>query len=575
MRSGDSTAGGGLDSRFDYQPIMFALDGTPKDLPRWGPGYKKVLREYFTHSSGLLSHSTCLAMESNSISLDPEVKDSWGLPAMRVTFQNHPDDLKTMRFLEEKMRAILDAAGARKIWSDPTEVTEVDYSRHLMGTCRMGARSAEVGGERREPYARCAEPVAGGRVEPGDVGPATADRDDPGVGLSHGGADRCGIAAGDRFLLGWAYWASWWISMPLTQAIAFHRHEGQHDLSLGVGADTEEDLVERPSFAAGLLEDVEVLEQRDAVGINVEATAAHTSGSAVATSVVPFAELERQPVLAVGDRQRVGEMPPALAAVERRVLDAGAALAGGIGGAHEGVATEEVKSRPSTAGRRSPARKPSSRHGCGWGASGLPLSGSTSMALSIGDPRMVMKARCRNPSAAGVMPPNTRSSAVFAPAASATTSKAFRIGWPLASTRNTRWPSAAGLGTDQVRESGFGKVQVELVGAFRERDVVSELADAEVAVDVGIEGPEDAFGGTEVGRSAGEAAIGSPTCDHFGRRRAGWHRRSIELRHWAAAERGRRPGAHWVRRRGQWSCRPDSATGRRRLPAPAEPGQRR
>ena len=143
--------GGGLDSRFDYQPIMFALDGTPKDLPRWGPGYKKVLREYYTHCSGVLSHSTCLAMEQNSISLDPEVKDTWGLPAMRVTFQNHPDDLKTMRFLEEKMRAILEAAGARKIWSDPAEVGDVDYSRHLMGTCRMGTdpRRSVVNAENR------------------------------------------------------------------------------------------------------------------------------------------------------------------------------------------------------------------------------------------------------------------------------------------------------------------------------------------------------------------------------------------------------------------------------------------
>ena len=133
--------GGGLDSRFDYQPIMFGLDGTPKDLPRWGPGYKKVLKEYFTHSSGVLSHSTCIAMEQNRIDLDPEVKDAWGLPAMRVTFKNHPDDLKTMQFLEVQMRAILEAAGATKIWSDPSEITDVDYSRHLMGTCRMGRDS--------------------------------------------------------------------------------------------------------------------------------------------------------------------------------------------------------------------------------------------------------------------------------------------------------------------------------------------------------------------------------------------------------------------------------------------------
>src|SRR5713101_5449343 len=31
---------------------------------------------------GVFSHTTCLPLESNSISLDPEVKDAWGLPAM-------------------------------------------------------------------------------------------------------------------------------------------------------------------------------------------------------------------------------------------------------------------------------------------------------------------------------------------------------------------------------------------------------------------------------------------------------------------------------------------------------------
>ena len=143
--------GGGLDSRFDYTPILFGLAGTPRDLPLWGSEYKKTLRDYFTRTSGVLSHTTCLPLETNTISLDPEVKDAWGLPAMRVTFRNHPDDLKTMAWLEQKSRAILEAAGAKKIWTDPATVAEVDYSRHLMGTCRMGndPRTSVVNRENR------------------------------------------------------------------------------------------------------------------------------------------------------------------------------------------------------------------------------------------------------------------------------------------------------------------------------------------------------------------------------------------------------------------------------------------
>src|SRR5438270_4553159 len=87
---------------------------------------------------GCLAHSTCLAVERNSISLDDEVKDAWGLPALRVTFRNHPDDIKTSEFLYERQKEILQAAGALKVWVDPTSMGEMTFSRHLMGTCRMG-----------------------------------------------------------------------------------------------------------------------------------------------------------------------------------------------------------------------------------------------------------------------------------------------------------------------------------------------------------------------------------------------------------------------------------------------------
>lgn len=75
-------------------------------------------------------------METNSISLDPTVKDAWGLPAMRVTYKDHPDDIATMKFFQARCREILEAAGAKKIWSDT--IQEQSFAAHLLGTCRMG-----------------------------------------------------------------------------------------------------------------------------------------------------------------------------------------------------------------------------------------------------------------------------------------------------------------------------------------------------------------------------------------------------------------------------------------------------
>ena len=62
--------GGGIDARFDFYPISFALAGLPKDAPRWGREWKKMVGEYFSRTMTLLAHATCLprnAIASRSI----------------------------------------------------------------------------------------------------------------------------------------------------------------------------------------------------------------------------------------------------------------------------------------------------------------------------------------------------------------------------------------------------------------------------------------------------------------------------------------------------------------------------
>jgi choline dehydrogenase-like flavoprotein len=130
--------GAGIDARFDYYPASFALHGLPPDAPKWGADYKKMLAHNFTHTMGLLSHTSSLAQFRNSVSLDPNMKDTWGLPAMRITFDFHPDDVKTMQWAMTKQIEILEAAGAKKAWATSIALEDMLPSRHLMGTCRMG-----------------------------------------------------------------------------------------------------------------------------------------------------------------------------------------------------------------------------------------------------------------------------------------------------------------------------------------------------------------------------------------------------------------------------------------------------
>jgi len=132
--------GGGIDARFAAYPIGFALGGLvgglAPDAPTWGPEYKRLLRESYSRTMYVAGHTTSLPLQSNAVSLDPLLKDAWGLPALRFTYQYHPDDVATMRFMQVKALEILEAAGARRSWADPVQAP--NFSVHLLGTCRMG-----------------------------------------------------------------------------------------------------------------------------------------------------------------------------------------------------------------------------------------------------------------------------------------------------------------------------------------------------------------------------------------------------------------------------------------------------
>jgi choline dehydrogenase-like flavoprotein len=129
--------GGALDGRFDYTPYFFALTGLPPGTPRWGRSFKAALSHNFTRTMEIHCTGTSLPVETNSFSLDPELRDAWGLPALRMTYKDHPDDLKLVHWLSERALEILDAAGAVKRWSRP--INEQQFSVHLLGTCRMGS----------------------------------------------------------------------------------------------------------------------------------------------------------------------------------------------------------------------------------------------------------------------------------------------------------------------------------------------------------------------------------------------------------------------------------------------------
>jgi choline dehydrogenase-like flavoprotein len=128
--------GGGLDARFASTPASFAMGDLPPGTATWGKEFKNAVRRNFTRTFQIFCHGTSLPVESNNFTLDPDLKDDWGLPALRMTYRDHPNDMKMMKWMQDRALEILDAAGAKTKWASP--VQEQQFVVHLLGTCRMG-----------------------------------------------------------------------------------------------------------------------------------------------------------------------------------------------------------------------------------------------------------------------------------------------------------------------------------------------------------------------------------------------------------------------------------------------------
>ncbi len=135
--------GGGLDGRplVEGGPILNAFTEAYMPKMRWGRELKRDIINHFSRHMAVLASTTSLALESNNVSLDPQVKDTHGRPAVRITYRDHADDLAMAAFLQDRAAEILDAAGAASTLREP--VVAQNLFTHLLGTCRMGDNPAK------------------------------------------------------------------------------------------------------------------------------------------------------------------------------------------------------------------------------------------------------------------------------------------------------------------------------------------------------------------------------------------------------------------------------------------------
>ena len=103
--------GGGLDARIGPQPIVVGAFA-PRTEGRRGAARTRRCSRRFRARMIVAGARHVARRRANSITSIPTLKDAWGLPAMRVTYKDHPDDLANARFLQDRGVEIMQAAGA-------------------------------------------------------------------------------------------------------------------------------------------------------------------------------------------------------------------------------------------------------------------------------------------------------------------------------------------------------------------------------------------------------------------------------------------------------------------------------
>jgi gluconate 2-dehydrogenase alpha chain len=118
-------------------PIAFATFPTPPGVPRWGAAYRDYLEKYFSRFTVMVAQSETLPYAGQMIDLDPTVRDQWGLPAPRLTYDwRRPNEQKLIDFMMTKMEAIGRAMGANMVWRAPLSAGQP--GAHHEGGTRMG-----------------------------------------------------------------------------------------------------------------------------------------------------------------------------------------------------------------------------------------------------------------------------------------------------------------------------------------------------------------------------------------------------------------------------------------------------
>jgi choline dehydrogenase-like flavoprotein len=117
-----------------FGPLHYAWGSFSGHPVSWGRNHHREMRRRFPHLIRLTVMGEDLPEESNAVTLDPEARDSSGVPAPRVSYTYNENSLRMLDHGARMGRQALEAAGAAEILDSGV----IHPAFHLMGTARMG-----------------------------------------------------------------------------------------------------------------------------------------------------------------------------------------------------------------------------------------------------------------------------------------------------------------------------------------------------------------------------------------------------------------------------------------------------
>jgi gluconate 2-dehydrogenase alpha chain len=124
---------------FDAGPIAASVAMTaPPGTPNWGAPYRDFIAKYFARHAALNAQTENLPYADQMIDLDPNVRDAWGLPAPRLTYDwRRPNERARVEYLLGKTEELGRAMGASHVWR--AKERPGSPGGHHQGGARMGS----------------------------------------------------------------------------------------------------------------------------------------------------------------------------------------------------------------------------------------------------------------------------------------------------------------------------------------------------------------------------------------------------------------------------------------------------